>query len=160
MDWTFSRRCKNSVSSTHLDGQTSVPDFSSCMNDWWSMDIEVEDSESGILRLQAHPGQGLSYPREYIVGGKEPIRAIYTASCCEPKVSLIAYDANRNQRSYNVDVRDLVLNNEAIAAISLGVILLVLLIVLAIVACICCYRRRKVVADIPSYRSHSTRDFT
>lgn len=122
------------------------------------MDIEAEDKESGILRLQTNPGIGLLYTKDYVVGGNEPIRAIYTANCCEPKVSLIAYDAAGNQRSYNIDVRDLVLNDEAIAAISLGVILIVLLIVLAILGCAYCYRKRQIVADIPSYRTYSSRN--
>lgn len=158
IDWSFSRRCKKPSSSG--SDASSLNGAENCAYDWWSMDIVAQDFESGILRLQVNPGTGLYIIRDYIVGGKEPLNAIYTASCCEPKVSLLSYDAAGNQRAYNVDVRDIVLNNETIAAISLSVILLVLLIVLSILACVWCYRKRQIIADIPSYQSHSSRSFT
>ena len=109
------------------------------------------------MRLQSTPHDGLIYTKAYTIGTSEPLKATYIASCCEPKVSLVAHDIAGNQRSTTIDVRDIVLTEASIAAIALGVILLILLILLLIAAIVWCCRRRKVVLDLPTYRSHSTR---
>lgn len=109
------------------------------------------------MRLQSNPNGGLMYTNSYTIGSSEPLKATYIANCCEPKVSLVVYDVVGNQKSYSIDVRDVVLNEAAIAAIALGVILLLILLILIIWGIVWCCRRRKVVLDMPTYRSHSTR---
>lgn len=109
------------------------------------------------MRLQSNPNGGLMYTNSYTIGSSEPLKATYIANCCEPKVSLVVYDVVGNQKSYSIDVRDVVLNEAAIAAIALGVILLLILLILIICGIVWCCRRRKVVLDMPTYRSHSTR---
>lgn len=121
------------------------------------MYVTAQDWQTGIMRLQSTPSAGLIYTRAYTIGTTEPLKATYIASCCEPKVSLVAHDVAGNQRAYTIDVRDIVLTEASIAAISLGAILLILLIILLIASIVWCCRRRKMVLDLPTYRSHSTR---
>ncbi|XP_023291316.2 uncharacterized protein LOC111674869 [Lucilia cuprina] len=146
ISWNFGNRCEG-ISS----------DFDSCSERFWSMYITAQDWQTGIMRLQATPSSGLIYTKSYTIGTTEPLKATYVASCCEPKVSLVAFDVAGNQRSHTVDVRDLVLTEASIAAIALGAILLILLIILLIASIVWCCRRRKIVLDLPTYRSHSTR---
>ncbi|KAL7741046.1 hypothetical protein ACLKA6_013479 [Drosophila palustris] len=146
LSWEFGNRC-DYVSN---DGQ-------SCGDRFWTLDVTAQDWQSGMLRLQATPPDGLFYRNYYTAGTTEPLKATYMASCCEPKVAITAYDAAGNQRSINIDVRDVVLTEAAIAAICLGAILLLLLIVLIIWSIIWCCKRRKVSLELPTYRSHSTR---
>ncbi|XP_037936416.1 uncharacterized protein LOC119670287 [Teleopsis dalmanni] len=145
LSWEFGNRCEN------------VPrDASNCGERFWTLDITAQDWQTGILRLQSTP-TGLIYRNSYTIGSTEPLKATYIASCCDPKVSLIAYDIAGNQKSNTIDVRDIVLTEASIAAITLGAILLILLIILMIVGIVWCCRRRRVVLDLPTYRSHSTR---
>uniref|UniRef100_A0A0A1X0V3 VWA7 Ig-like domain-containing protein n=1 Tax=Zeugodacus cucurbitae TaxID=28588 RepID=A0A0A1X0V3_ZEUCU len=146
VSWTFGSRCDN-VNALSTD----------CAERFWTLDITAQDWQSGILRLQSVPSGGLLYRNSYTVGSTEPLKATYIATCCEPKVALTAFDVTGNQRSYNVDVRDLVLTEASIAAIVLGALLLLLLIILLIWAIVWCCRRRQVSLDLPTYRSHSTR---
>lgn len=118
------------------------------------MEIVAQDWETGLLRLQATPA-GLINRNTFTVGTNQPLRATYTASCCQPKVTLVAYDIAGNQRTHNIDVRDVVLSEASIAAIVLGVLLLILLIVLIVILVVWCCRRKRVSHDLPSYRSHS-----
>ncbi|XP_050329238.1 uncharacterized protein LOC126758866 [Bactrocera neohumeralis] len=146
ISWTFGSRCDN-VNAQSTD----------CAERFWTLDITAQDWQSGILRLQTVPSSGLLYRNSYTVASTEPLKATYIATCCEPKVALTAFDVTGNQRSYNVDVRDLVLTEASIAAIVLGALLLLLLIILLIWAIVWCCRRRQVSLDLPTYRSHSTR---
>ncbi|ALC40158.1 CG43394 [Drosophila busckii] len=146
LSWEFGNRCDY------------LPDNElSCGERFWTLDITAQDWQSGMLRLQSTPPEGLFYRNYYTAGTSEPLKATYMASCCEPKLTLTAFDAAGNQRSVNIDVRDIVLTEAAIAAICLGVILLLLLIVIIIWSIVWCCRRRKVSLELPTYRSHSTR---
>ncbi|XP_017023928.2 uncharacterized protein [Drosophila kikkawai] len=146
LSWEFGSRC-----------DYLTPESLNCGERFWTLDVTAQDWQSGMLRLQATPPEGLFYRNYYTAGSSEPLKATYMASCCEPKVSLVAYDAAGNQRSLTIDVRDVYFSEAAIAAICLGVILLLLLIVAIIWGIVCCYRRRKVSLELPTYRSHSTR---
>ncbi|XP_060647640.1 uncharacterized protein LOC132785517 [Drosophila nasuta] len=146
LSWEFGNRC---------DYVTN--DAQSCGDRFWTLDITAQDWQSGMLRLQTTPADGLFYRNYYTAGTTEPLKATYMASCCEPKVAITAFDAAGNQRSINIDVRDIVLTEAAIAAICLGCILLLLLIVLLVWSIIWCCKRRKVSLELPTYRSHSTR---
>ncbi|XP_017858353.1 PREDICTED: uncharacterized protein LOC108610653 [Drosophila arizonae] len=146
LSWEFGNRCDYVKS-----------DEQNCGDRFWTLDVTAQDWQSGILRLQSTPADGLFYRNYYTAGTTEPMKATYMASCCEPKVALTAFDAAGNQRSINIDVRDIVLTEAAIAAICLGAILLLLLIVLLIWSIMWCCKRRKVSLELPTYRSHSTR---
>ena len=128
-----------------------------CQTRIWTLDISAQDWQTGIMRLQSTPSSGLIYRNSYTVGSTEPLKASYIATCCDPKVSLLAHDAAGNQRAVTIDVRDFVLDEAGIAAVVLGALLLLLLIILIIVSIVWCCRRRRVVLDLPTYRSHSTR---
>ncbi|XP_075158649.1 uncharacterized protein LOC142231878 [Haematobia irritans] len=147
LDWNFGSRCESIVST----------DSTTCADRFWTLYITAQDTQTGIMRLQSTPTAGLVYTGSYTIGSAEPLKATYIATCCEPKVNLVVYDVVGNQRSYSIDVRDLVLTEASIAAISLGVILLIIILILLIWAIVWCCRRRKIVLDMPTYRSHSTR---
>nr|XP_016936221.1 uncharacterized protein LOC108014575 [Drosophila suzukii]XP_016936230.1 uncharacterized protein LOC108014575 [Drosophila suzukii]XP_016936238.1 uncharacterized protein LOC108014575 [Drosophila suzukii] len=146
LSWEFGSRC-----------DYLTPESLNCGERFWTLDVTAQDWQSGMLRLQATPPEGLFYRNYYTAGSTEPLKATYMASCCEPKVSLVAIDAAGNQRSLTIDVRDVYLNEAAIAAICLGVILLLLLIAALIWSIVWCCRRRKTTLELPTYRSHSTR---
>ncbi|BFF94401.1 uncharacterized protein DMAD_12041 [Drosophila madeirensis] len=146
LSWEFGSRC-----------DYLTPESLTCGERFWTLDLTAQDWQSGIMRLQTTPAEGLFYRNYYTAGTTEPLKATYMASCCEPKVAITAYDASGNQRSINIDVRDVVLTEGAIAAICLGAILLLLLIVAIIWGIVWCCRRRKVSLELPTYRSHSTR---
>lgn len=143
LSWQFGSRCEN----VRFDSQ-------SCSERHWTMDITAQDWETGILRVQSNP-EGLIYRNTYTVGTNDPIRATYLSTCCTPKVSIMACDIAGNQKSFNVDVRDVVLSEASITAIVLGVLLLILLIILLIFFIAWCCRRHKASQDLPTYRSHS-----
>ncbi|XP_017047786.2 uncharacterized protein LOC108092648 [Drosophila ficusphila] len=146
LSWEFGSRC-----------DYLTPESLNCGERFWTLDVTAQDWQSGMLRLQATPPEGLFYRNYYTAGSTEPLKATYMASCCEPKVSLVAFDAAGNQRSLIIDVRDVYLTEAAIAAICLGVILLLLLIAALIWSIVWCCRRRKTILELPTYRSHSTR---
>ncbi|XP_002132605.2 uncharacterized protein [Drosophila pseudoobscura] len=146
LSWEFGSRC-----------DYVTPESLTCGERFWTLDLTAQDWQSGIMRLQTTPAEGLFYRNYYTAGSTEPLKATYMASCCEPKVAITAYDASGNQRSINIDVRDVVLTEGAIAAICLGAILLLLLIIAIIWGIVWCCRRRKVSLELPTYRSHSTR---
>ncbi|XP_073832754.1 uncharacterized protein [Musca autumnalis] len=147
VSWSFGSRCEG----------VETSDATVCAERFWSLYVIAQDLQTGIMRLQSNPTGGLMYTKSYTIGSNEPLKATYIANCCEPKVSLVVYDVLGNQKSYSIDVRDLVLNEASIAAIALGVILLVILFILIIWGIVWCCRRRQVVLDMPTYRSHSTR---
>ncbi|XP_017068484.2 LOW QUALITY PROTEIN: uncharacterized protein LOC108106116 [Drosophila eugracilis] len=146
LSWEFGNRC-----------DYLTPESQNCGERFWTVDVTAQDWQSGMLRLQATPPEGLFYRNYYTAGSTEPLKATYMASCCEPKVSLIAIDAAGNQRNLTIDVRDVYLSEAAIAAICLGAILLLLLIAALIWSIVWCCRRRKTTLELPTYRSHSTR---
>ncbi|XP_039478988.1 uncharacterized protein LOC120443762 [Drosophila santomea] len=146
LSWEFGSRC-----------DYLTPESLNCGERFWTVDVTAQDWQSGMMRLQATPPEGLFYRNYYTAGSTEPLKATYMASCCEPKVSFVAFDAAGNQRSLTIDVRDVYLNEAAIAAICLGVILLLLLIAALIWSIVWCCRRRKKTLELPTYRSHSTR---
>ena len=89
----------------------------------------------------------------FSAGTRETVKATYTSSCCQPRVTVIAYDVAGNQRSVTVDVTEFYLNEASIAAIVLGVILLILLIVILVVLICWCVKRKKASRELPTYRS-------
>lgn len=143
VSWQFGSRCDSVRTET-----------ASCSEKYWSLDIVAQDWETGLLRLQSTPS-GLINRNSFTIGTNQALRTTYSASCCQPKVTLTAYDIAGNQKTHNIDVRDIVLSEASIAAIVLGALLLILLIVLIVILVIWCVKRRRASHDLHSYRSHS-----
>lgn len=142
LHWTYGSRCEwktgPGVCSQHV----------------WSVEITAQDTDTGILRLQSSP-RGLLLRNVFTAGTREPVTATYSASCCQPRVTITAYDAANNQKTVTLDVTDIWLSDAAIAAIVVGVILLIVLIALLVVLCVWCKRRRKQTGELPVYRSRT-----
>ncbi|XP_055371460.1 uncharacterized protein LOC129605617 [Condylostylus longicornis] len=143
--WSFGTRCEN----TYYNQRE-------CNSKFWTLDVFAQDYETGLLRISSTPN-GIIPRSPFTAGTTEPVRTVYTSSCCEPRVTIMVYDVAGNQRTYTIDVRDIVLTEASIAAIVLGVILLILLIGLLIGLIVwCCKRKRSRSRDL-SFRSHPER---
>lgn len=142
--WTYGSRC---------EWKTNA---GVCSQHVWSVEITAQDWDTGILRLQSSP-KGLLLRTPFTAGTREPVLATYSASCCQPKVTITAYDAANNLKTITLDVTDIWLSDAAIAAVVVGCILLIVLIVLLVILCRWCIRRRKATAELPVYRSTRSR---
>lgn len=128
-----------------------------CAGSVWSLELNVFDPDSGILRLQSNP-RGIAIRQAYVAGTTGEVKGTYTASCCDPRVTVTAFDLAGNQKTISVDVNDLYLDEGSIAAIVLGSILLLVLIVLIIVWIVWCVKKkRKESAELPVYRTRTER---
>lgn len=119
------------------------------------MEVTAIDTDTGIMRIQSSP-KGILIRNAFTAGTKNAVIASYTASCCQTKVTVTVYDIAGNQRTLNLDVTDIWLNEAGIAAVVLGVLLLLCLIALIVIVCIICIRRRKASRDLPTYRGGGT----
>lgn len=125
-----------------------------CSQHIWSVEITAQDSDTGILRLQSQP-RGLLLRNNFVAGTKEPVIATYSASCCQPRVTITAYDAANNQRTITLDVTDIWLSEAAIAAVVCGVLLFIVLVILIVILCVWCVRRKRATQELPVYRSRA-----
>lgn len=57
----------------------------------------------GLLRLTSSP-IGIMYDSNFIAGTREEVMATYRATCCAPRLSVTAVDANGNVNSYMIDI--------------------------------------------------------
>lgn len=144
MTWIFGTRC---------DGQFGT---GSCSQRVWSLEITAQDWETGILRIESIPN-GLIPRIPFTAGTTEPVRVSYSANCCQPRVTISAYDLAGNQRTTTIDVRDVVLTEASIAAIVLGILLLIALIIIVVITIVWCCRKYRKSEDLSSYRSHPER---
>lgn len=114
------------------------------------------NSISGVLRIQSIP-RGLYYRNDFIAGTKNQVVASYSASCCQPKVTITVFDLAGNQRSVSLDVTDIWLSEAGIAAVVLGVILLLIILILIFLLICWCVRKRRESRELPVYRSDRDR---
>ncbi|XP_062554461.1 uncharacterized protein LOC134219671 [Armigeres subalbatus] len=121
-----------------------------CAGAFWTVDVTARDYETGLLKIASNP-DGLVYRTQFTAGTKEEVKGSYTASCCQPMVTISAYDVTRNVRTINLDVRDIWLNEAGIAAVVLGVLLLIALIILLVLLCRYCIKKRRS-KELPIYR--------
>lgn len=121
-----------------------------CAGAFWTVDVTARDYETGLMRISSNPS-GIIYRTPFTAGTKDDVKATYTASCCQPMVTISAYDVTRNVRTINLDVRDIWLNEAGIAAVVLGVLLLIALIILLILLIRYCIRKRRS-KELPIYR--------
>ena len=113
-----------------------------CVGGTWSIEVVARDYESGLMSIRSNP-EGLLLRAPFTAGTNDEVKATYSASCCEPRVSITAYDLNRNQRSIQLNVNDPWLSEYAIATVVLAVLFFTLLIIVIIVWIVWCCRRSK-----------------
>jgi hypothetical protein len=123
----------------------------SCVGGTWSVEVVASDWESGLMSLRSNP-EGLLLRAPFTSGTNDEVKATYSASCCEPRVSITAYDLNRNQRSIQLNVDEPWLSEYAIATVVLAVLFFALFIVLTVIWVIWCCKRRRASRDLPTYR--------
>lgn len=114
--------------------------------------MTTQDSDTGILRIQSKPA-GIIIRTAFTAGTNNEVKASYTSSCCNTRVTITSFDLAGNQRSATVDVTQFILNEASIAAIALGVILLILLLLILIGFIVWCCKKRKETRELPVYRS-------
>ncbi|XP_070505975.1 uncharacterized protein [Chironomus tepperi] len=122
-----------------------------CVGGVWSIEVVARDYESGLLSLKSNP-EGLLLRAPFIAGTNEEVTATYSASCCEPRVTITAYDLNRNQRTIQLNVDEPWLSEYGIATVVLACLFLILLIILIVIWVRWCISRRRAARDLPSYR--------
>lgn len=139
--WTYGSRCEWKTN----------PGI--CSQHVWSVEITAQDGDTGLLRLQSTP-KGLLLRNGFTAGTREPVTATFSASCCQPRVTIVAFDGANNQKTITLDVTDIWLSEAGIAAVVVGVILFIVLVILLVILCIWC-RRRKQAQELPIYRSRA-----
>ncbi|XP_052902288.1 uncharacterized protein LOC128309846 [Anopheles moucheti] len=137
--YTYSSRCEG----------RSTP--ATCTGAFWTLEVMARDYETGLMRISSNPA-GLLYKTPFTAGTRDEVRASYTASCCQPRVTVTAYDVSRNVRSLNLDVTDIWLNEAGIAAVVLGILLFIALIILLVLLIRYCIRKRRQSKELPIYR--------
>ncbi|KAF7993120.1 hypothetical protein HCN44_005901 [Aphidius gifuensis] len=114
-----------------------------CSYSRWSVEMTVTDSESGLKKVSTQPG-GVRPKYDYIAGTKNPVKFIYTSTCCYSTVKITAIDVLGNENSRTLDVTDWWnLSAGEITAIVLGFIIIIILIIICVLICVYWYRRRK-----------------
>jgi hypothetical protein len=114
----------------------------SCVGGTWSVEVVARDWESGLMSLRSNP-EGLFLRAPFTAGSNDEVKATYSASCCEPRVSITAYDLNRNQRNIQLNVDAPWLSDYAIATVVLAVLFFILLIILIVIWVVRCCKNRK-----------------
>ncbi|XP_076280606.1 uncharacterized protein LOC143209165 isoform X2 [Lasioglossum baleicum] len=131
-------------------------DKSQCYKTRWSVDLTIEDYDSGLKRVISSLNE--VYPRtDFISGTRGPVTFFYSATCCDTATKITAVDLLNNYNTITIDVTEWNNLSEAqIAAISVGALLAVLFIILIIILIICCVRRRKSL-DLPYSQRYGSR---
>ncbi|XP_017761892.1 PREDICTED: uncharacterized protein LOC108552027 isoform X2 [Eufriesea mexicana] len=127
-----------------------------CYKSRWSVDITVQDYDSGLKRIISSVNN--VYPHtEFISGTRSPVTFYYSATCCDKAVKITAVDLLDNYNTITIDVSAWNNLSEAeIAAITVGALLAFLFIVLVIILIIYCIRRRKS-HDLPYTQRYGSR---
>ncbi|KAF7404947.1 hypothetical protein HZH66_003853 [Vespula vulgaris] len=113
-----------------------------CTKSRWSVDIRIQDSESGLKSVKSSPNE--VYPRnDFISGTRNPVTFYYSATCCSTQAKITAMDLKNNYNTYTIDVTAWDnLSEGEIAAITVGALLILLLIILIIVLIVFCTNAR------------------
>ncbi|XP_035733718.1 uncharacterized protein LOC118446779 isoform X1 [Vespa mandarinia] len=127
-----------------------------CTKSRWSVDIRIQDSESGLKNVKSSPNE--IYPRtDFISGTRNPVTFYYSATCCSTQAKITATDLKNNYNTYTIDVTAWNnLSEGEIAAITVGALLILLLIILIIVIIVFCVRKRKS-HDLPYTQRYGSR---
>nr|XP_033341534.1 uncharacterized protein LOC117229261 [Megalopta genalis] len=144
IEYTFNNNCAGKL------------DKSQCSKTRWSMDLRIQDYDSGLKRIISSANE--VYPRtEFISGTRTLVTFFYSATCCDTTTKITAVDLLDNYNTVTIDVTEWNNLTEAqVAAISMGALLALLLIILIIILIICCIRRRKSL-DLPYSQRYGSR---
>ncbi|XP_029673060.1 uncharacterized protein LOC115241436 [Formica exsecta] len=144
LDYTFNSNCAGKL------------DKDSCEKTFWSVDINVQDSDSGLKRVISTPN-GLYLRTKFISGTKDRVTFFYLSTCCSTTATITAIDISDNEYSRSIDVTAWDnLSQGEIAAIVLGVLLLLFLIILLIIAIVYCVSKRSS-HDLPYTQRYGSR---
>ncbi|XP_070154402.1 uncharacterized protein [Polyergus mexicanus] len=144
VDYTFNSNCAGKL------------DKDRCEKTFWSVDINVQDSDSGLKRVISTPN-GLYLRTKFISGTKDRVTFFYSSTCCSTTATITAIDVSDNEYSRSIDVTAWDnLSQGEIAAIVLGALLLLFLIILLIIAIIYCVSRRSS-HDLPYTQRYGSR---
>ncbi|CRK90527.1 CLUMA_CG004165, isoform A, partial [Clunio marinus] len=113
-----------------------------CVGQIWSIEVVARDYESGLLSIRSNP-EGMILRAPFDAGTNDEVKATFSASCCEPRVTITAYDLNRNQKTIDLDVNAPWLSEYGIATVVLGVLFFILLITLIIILIVWCVKRKR-----------------
>ncbi|KAL6446330.1 hypothetical protein ACFW04_001137 [Cataglyphis niger] len=130
LDYTFNSNCAGKLDKDH------------CEKTFWSVDINVQDSDSGLKRVISIPN-GLYVRTKFISGTKDRVTFYYLSTCCSTTATITAIDTSDNEYSRSIDVTAWDnLSQGEIAAIVLGSLLLMFFIIFLIIAIVYCVSRR------------------
>ncbi|XP_066595637.1 uncharacterized protein [Prorops nasuta] len=130
--------------------------FDRCDKTRWSVDITVQDTDSGLKSVVSNPNN--LYPVDnFISGTKSPVRFYYSATCCSTSVEVTAVDVLNNKFGRVIDVTawDNLMEGE-IAAVVVGALLILLLIILIVLIILYCVRTNKS-HDLPYTQRYGSR---
>lgn len=113
----------------------------SCVGGSWSIEVVARDYETGLLGIRSNP-EGLLFRAPFEAGTNDEVKATYSASCCEPRVTITAYDLNRNQKTIQLNVNDPWLSEYGIATVVLACLFFICLIILIVLWVRWCRKRR------------------
>ncbi|XP_068239453.1 von Willebrand factor A domain-containing protein 7-like [Palaemon carinicauda] len=110
-------------------------------NHQWSVKFRLEDSYPGLLKVTTTPDYG-GIP--FFSSGVQTLDVFYSATCCQPRVTIYAYDLALNLNSLTVDNSGPAnLSAGAVSGIVIGTIALIVLLLLLVVCIVKRQRSRK-----------------
>ncbi|XP_050420680.1 uncharacterized protein LOC126833404 isoform X2 [Adelges cooleyi] len=113
-----------------------------CGSEKWNIEATIRDENSGLAAIHSIPNR-LQFRNEFIIGTRDKVIVYYSATCCFPKVEIIATDLRGNIRRKTIDAEKQYLNLAEIIALVLAVLLIILFLILLVWAILRCRRRRK-----------------
>ncbi|XP_058803771.1 uncharacterized protein LOC131671401 [Phymastichus coffea] len=121
-------------------GRTSAD---KCLKSYWSVDITVQDSGSGLKSVASTP-KGIYSRSQYISGTTSPVYLYYSSNCCNRVLVVTATDVSGNVYSKRIDVGVWYnLMEGEVAAIVIGTLFIILLITLIVLSILYCVNQRK-----------------
>ncbi|XP_045481796.1 uncharacterized protein LOC123685947 [Harmonia axyridis] len=144
VDYTYTSDCTDIV-------------LSKCKEGTWTIKITAQDSDSGIKLLTTIP-KGLYFPDTYTSGTREEVTGIYSESCCNADLQIIAVDRMNNRYSRQINAYRAPLSFWAVTAItSVSLIFLAIIIVSSLICLKKCKRNEADSFDLPTYRGGRSR---
>uniref|UniRef100_A0A2S2R8Z9 Uncharacterized protein n=1 Tax=Sipha flava TaxID=143950 RepID=A0A2S2R8Z9_9HEMI len=113
-----------------------------CASEKWNIEATIQDENSGLAMITSIPNN-LWLRSEFSIGTREPVIVYYSATCCFPKLEIIATDLRGNTLKKIINAEKQYLNIAEIGLIILSVIILLLFILIFVWAIIRCQRRKR-----------------
>ncbi|XP_044765163.1 uncharacterized protein LOC123321563 isoform X2 [Coccinella septempunctata] len=144
VDYTYTSDCTDVV-------------LSKCKEGTWTIKISAKDTESGLKLLTTIP-KGLYFPEGYTAGTREEVTGIYSESCCNADLQIIAIDRMNNRYARQINAYRAPLSFWAVTAITLvSLIFLTIIIVSSLICLKKCKRSEADSFDLPTYRGGRSR---